>query len=198
MYTEGFKIGDNSYILSEEPLTILTSKASQEAIEEYINLKNTYEEEIDEYGELQDDLSKINNKDRNSKKANIEIFLSTVLIEGLFIFIIALENMELIPALQLLSFPILTSLMVGVIFKPIIYGTKKKRTKKKEALRTSLSKKNEEIRNIEKKMNKIKEKIEKETYLFEDEIIPVTTTEKTKSNIKIRVLKLDPNRYGSR
>lgn len=198
MYTEGFKIGDNSYILSEEPLTILTSNASQEAIEEYINLKNTYEEEIDEYGELQDDLSKINNKDRNSKKANIEIFLSTVLIEGLFIFIIALENMELIPALQLLSFPILTSLMVGVIFKPIIYGTKKKRTKKKEALRTSLSKKNEEIRNIEKRMNKIKEKIENETYLFEDEIIPVTTTEKTKSNIKIRVLKLDPNRYGSR
>lgn len=198
MYTEGFKIGDNSYILSEEPLTILTSKASQEAIEEYINLKNTYEEEIDEYGELQDDLSKINNKDRNSKKANIEIFLSTVLIEGLFIFIIALENMELIPALQLLSFPILTSLMVGVIFKPIIYGTKKKRTKKKEALRTSLSKKNEEIRNIEKRMNKIKQKIENETYLFEDEIIPVTTTEKTKSNIKIRVLKLEPNRYGSR
>lgn len=143
-------------------------------------------------------MSKINNKDRKSKKANIEIFLSTVLIEGLFIFIIALENMELIPALQLLSFPILTSLMVGVIFKPIIYGTKKKRTKKKEALRTSLSKKNEEIRNIEKRMNKIKQKIENETYLFEDEIIPVTTTEKTKSNIKIRVLKLEPNRYGSR
>ena len=41
MYTNGIKIGDNSYILSDEygELTLLNGKIALEEIEEYIKLK---------------------------------------------------------------------------------------------------------------------------------------------------------------
>ena len=50
MYTEGVKIGSNSYLLSDEvgTLTLLNGTCPQEEIEEYIKLKNKYEEEGNE------------------------------------------------------------------------------------------------------------------------------------------------------
>ena len=45
IYTEGIKIGSNSYLLSNEDgiLTLLNRTGTQEELEEYIKLKNEYE-----------------------------------------------------------------------------------------------------------------------------------------------------------
>lgn len=105
--------------------------------------------------------------------------------------------MELLESIKLLSIPLIATLAcIGT--KTLIYGTKKSRTKQKEEINTNLMNQKEKLKELEKQINKLKQNIETESLFWEDEIIPVTTEENKKANVKMRVLKLDSNGHYSR
>lgn len=198
MYVEGVKIGNNSYILSDEDgtLTLLNGKCTKEETEEYIKLKNSWEEELQEYRELQSILSEKNELDKIIKRINIKVSVVTILAELLSLLITggSLDSVSIImlPSLPLIVYPI------SNILQTLVHGTKKKRKEQKEEVKIKLLSKNEKIKEIENKMSKLKEKIETESYFWQDEIIPVTTVEKEKKSVKMRVLKLEQNRNECR
>ena len=83
MYTEGIKVGNKSYVLSDEEgtLRILNGNGTPQEIEQYINLKNNYGVKGNEYSFLNNRLNKLREFDKNAKKANVKIFLLALLIE---------------------------------------------------------------------------------------------------------------------
>ena len=93
----------------------------------------------------------------------------------------------MLPSLPLIVYTI------SNIVQTLVHGTKKKRAKQKEEVKIKLLSKNEKIKEIKTKMSKLKEKIETESYFWQDEIIPVKTIDNEKTNVKMRVLKLDKN-----
>jgi len=196
VYTEGIKIGDNSYILSDEDgnLTLLSGSDNQEKMEEYIKLDNQYEEKLEERNELREKISYIHELDKKSRKANIEIIITAIFLEGLFILLGAL-SLELPKILTILIGVPLGVTGIGNLGKIDAYGTNKKRTKTKNKIKNEIEKVNEELKEIKLKMDTLKEKMEySEIDLYEDEIIPVTTVENKKANVKMRVLRLEYNR----
>lgn len=194
MYTNGIKIGDNSYILSDEygELTLLNGKIALEEIEEYIKLKNAYEDETVAYQCLQDALNEVHDLDKLSEKEDIEILAATIVIEGIFILFGALK-LELNLAIRLLSIPLGTALISKLFIKPLLHGTKRARKIGEEEIKIEISRTKEKIKEIEEQINKLKEKIETESYFLQDEIIPVKTIRNEKTKVKMRVLKLNQN-----
>lgn len=195
MYTEGLQIGENSYVLSDESgnMILLSAKGTPEEVERYLKLENDYDEKLDEKSEIQSTIQNINNKEVESKKANIEIIITLFLLEGIFLLCGLSGVASPVGTMQLLGFPIITMLGVAGIFKPIMYGTKKGRAKRRKEANNKLVTVLEELKQIDKEKRKLKDKIEYENYFPEEEIIPVTTTEKTKANVKMRILRLDKN-----
>ena len=193
-YTEGLQIGDNSYVLSDESgnMILLSAKGTPEEVERYLKLENDYDEKMDEKSEIQSIIQSINNKEKESKKANIEIIIALFILEGLFLLCGLGGGASLAGTIQLLSFPVITMLGVTGIYK-VIYGTKKGRTKKRNEANAKLEKVLEELKQIDKEKRKLKDKIEYENYFPEEEIVPVTTVENTKANVKMRILRLDKN-----
>ena len=186
MYTEGIKIGDNSYILSDEDgtLTLLSGKGTPEEIEEYIKLKNTWEEEIDNHRILQDELSYINGHNKLARDFNIFLSMMPV-IAGIGTLIAGHLDLSVIIVMTILldSF--------GLFLKLSLCGTKNKRINQEFKIKEELQAQTEKVKEIEKKINRLNKKVETETYFWEDEIIPVTTIENKKYNVKMKVLKLD-------
>lgn len=196
MYTEGIKIGLNSYLLSDEngTLTLLNGTGTPEEIEEYIKLKNEYEEKSNEYSVLNNRLSRLHECDKQSKKANREIFLTTFILEGIMVTLMSMANISPIDLFVLVP---AISISGGFIGKTIIYGTKKWRTEQKEQIKKELAAKGKEIETLADKMLELYKKIDYCEMAIdekEDEIIPVTTVEKKKVNVKMRVLKLEQSR----
>lgn len=98
-------------------------------------------------------------------------------------------------AFALLGTPVIMMSGIVIIFKPLIYSTKRKRAKTKIILNDNIEKLNKELSEIKEKINNFKEKIEySEMDLYEEEIVPVTTVENKKVNVKMRVLKLEQSR----
>jgi len=193
MYTEGVRIGNNTYILSEEDgsLKMAIGSDNKEEMEEYIKLENMYEDKLEERNNLQEKRTHLYELDKNSRKANIEIAISTVILEGIFI-LLGGANQGLSTAISLLSTPVLVMTGIAVIFKPLMYSTKRKRTKKKNIINNEIEDVNKELEKIKEKIDTIKEKMEYSEFdLREDEIVPVTTEENKKSNVKMRVLKIE-------
>jgi len=195
MYTEGLQIGDNSYVLSDESgnIILLSSNGTLEETERYLKLENDYEEKIDEKSEIQSAIQDINNKENKSKKANIEIIVTTFFLEGIFLLCGLSGTASLTGIIQLLSLPVITMLVVAGMFKPIMYGTKKGRAKRRQEENAKLEKVLEELKEIDKEKRNLKKKIEYENHFPEEEIIPVRTLENTKLNVKTRILRLDKN-----
>ena len=196
MYTEGIKIGLNSYLLSDEngTLTLLNGTGTPEEIEEYIKLKNEYEEKSNEYSVLNNRLSRLYECDKQSKKANREIFLTTFILEGIMVTLMSMANISPIDLFVLVP---AISISGGFIGKTIIYGTKKWRTEQKEQIKKELAAKGKEIETLADKMLELYKKIDYWEMAIdekEDEIIPVTTVENKKVNVKMRVLKLEQSR----
>lgn len=193
MYVEGIKIGNNSYILSDEDgtLTLLNGKCTKEETEEYIKLKNSWEEELEEYRELQSILSEKNELDKIIKRINIKFFVIGILAEVLSL-LITIRSLDLVSIIMLPSLPLIVYTMSNIV-QTLVHGTKKKRAKQKEEVKIELLSRKEKIKEIENKMSKLKEKIETEAYFLQDEIIPVKTIGNDKTKVKMRVLKLDKN-----
>ena len=196
MYTEGIKVGNNSYVLSDEYglLTILKSSNNQEQVEEYIKLKNLYEEERDEYSNLQNNKLEIDENEKFSKKFNIEVIPALFLAEGVIICALLLGKFELFAIVKLISFSTVIAVAAGVGLKILSFGTKKKRSKQREEINAKLIEQNDKLKELEKQINMLKKNVEEEAYFREDEIVPVTTVENKKANVKMRVLKLDQSR----
>lgn len=194
MYTEGLQIGENSYVLSDESgdITLLSAKGTPEDVERYLKLENEYDEKTDEKSEIQSIIQSINNKEIGSKLFNIKTLFSLFITE-VILFILGATSLELIQMIKVLSVPAVIALTAVGIIKPIRYGTKKRRAKKKKEAKTNLEKVLEELKQIDKERRKLKEKIEYENYFPEEEIVPVTTVENTKANVKMRILRLDKN-----
>ena len=189
MYTEGVKIGSNTYILSEEDgnLKMAIGSDNEEEMEQYIKLENLYEDKLKERNYLQEKRSHLYELDKESKKANIEIAISTVILEGIFIILGAL-NTTIEP---LIIVPTIT-IGAGTIFKLAVCGTKKKRTKKKNIINNEIEVVNKELSEMRKKITTLKEKMRySELDLYEDEMISVITEENKKSKVKMRVLKIE-------
>ena len=196
MYTEGIKVGNNSYVLSDEDgtLKILNGNGTPEEIEQYINLKNEYEIKGNEYSVLNNRLNKLREFDKSAKKANIKIFLLTLLIESFFIMLDLLSNTFRLDILVMMPTMAIAS---GFASKNVLYGTKKKRFKEKEEIKNHLISKEKEIQLLADQMLTLYKKIDCHEVLIdekEDEIVPVTTVENEKVNVKMRVLKLDQSR----
>lgn len=192
MYTEGIKIGNNTYILSEEDgsLKMAIGSDDKEEMEEYIKLENIYEDKIEERNYLREERAELYELDKKSRKANIEIAISTILLEGIFILLCAattaIEPLIIVPAI---------TIGAGTIFRLEVCGTKKKRKKKKNIINNEIEDINKELKEIKEKINTVKEKIKySEIDLHEDEIIQVITEENKKTNVKMRVLKLEQSR----
>lgn len=192
MYTNGIKKGDNSYIISEDDgnLKLISGSNRLEEMEEYIKLDNQYEEKKEEKNHISKELSQLYKFNKESKRRNIEILLTTIVIEGLLILLGALATQTE----SLVIFPAIT-IGIGVSIKISKYGTKKKRTKTRIILNSRIEKVDEELKEIRTKMNTLKEKMDySEIDLYENEIVPVTTAENKKAHVKMRVLKLEQNR----
>ena len=82
MYIEGIKIGNNTYILSEEDgsLKMAIGSDNKEGIEQYLKLENSYEEKLEERNYLQERRTELYELDKNSRKANIQIVISAVIL----------------------------------------------------------------------------------------------------------------------
>lgn len=192
MYIEGIKIGNNTYILSEEDgsLKMTIGSDNKEEMEEYIKLENSYEEKLEERNYLQEKRAKLYELDKESRKANIEIAISTIFLEGIFILLGAATT-----AIELLIIIPTITIGAGTLAKLLKCGTKKKRTSTKNILSNKIEVVNKELKEIKEKIDKLKEKMEySEFYLQEDEIIRVITEENKKTNVKIRTLKLEQSR----
>ena len=167
MYTEGIKVGNNSCVLASDDgtLRILSGDGTPEEIEKYINLKNEYEEKSNEYCALHNRLTELYEFDKSAKKADISTSLSTLSI----------------------------GISSGIISKIVVYGTKKQRIKQKEQIKNNLITKEKEIYSLADEMFKLYQKIDCQEVVIdekEDEIIPITTVENKKANVKMRILKL--------
>lgn len=200
MYKEGIKVGDKSYILSDEDgtLRILNGTGTSDEIEQYINLKNEYEIKGNEYSVLNNRLNKLREFDKKAKKENIKIFLLTLLIESFFIMLDLLFNTFHLDMLVILPTMTIAS---GFISKNIFYGTKKERFKEKEEIKNHLISKEKEIQLLAAQMLKLYKKIDCHEMVIDEkeaEIVPVTTVENEKVNVKMRVLKLESNRFEGR
>ena len=193
-YTEGIQIGDNSYVLSDESgnMILLNAKGTPQEVERYLKLENDYDEKMDEKSEIQSTIQSINNKELGSKLLNIKALFSLFITE-VILFILGATSLELIEMIKVLSIPFVIALTTIGILKPIAYGTKKGRTKRRNEANAKLEKVLEELKQIDKEKRKLKDKIEYENYFPEEEIVPVTTIENTKANVKIRILRLDKN-----
>ena len=185
MYTEGIKIGDDTYLLLDEcnNVTLINGSSNTEETEEYVNLNNECDKKIELRNNLQKNLSTIHRLDNLSKKWNIRIILGSIFIESFIL---------LIGSINIVSIVIPPTLFITgtLVMKRSDCLTKKKRKKLKLDTTEELSKVNEELEEITKKLKTLEEKIENETYLEDEKIIPVSTVENKKSNIKMRVLKL--------
>ena len=192
MYTEGIKVGNNSCVLASDDgtLRILSGDGTPEEIEKYINLKNEYEEKSNEYCALHNRLTELYEFDKSAKKADISTSLSTLSIGGLFITLDLLFNV--FPLALLITVPVI-GISSGIISKIVVYGTKKQRIKQKEQIKNNLITKEKEIYSLADEMFKLYQKIDCQEVVIdekEDEIIPITTVENKKANVKMRILKL--------
>ena len=84
MYKDGLKIGDIFYLVSEEDgkISLLSGSTKKENMEEYIKLDNEYFEKIENINNIQNKLINIHNLDRLSRKWNIRILLTNMLVGG--------------------------------------------------------------------------------------------------------------------
>lgn len=194
MYTEGLQIGDNAYVLSDESgnIILLNSNGTFEETEKYLKLENDYEEKLDEKSEIQSIIQDINIKEKESKRANTEIIITTFLLDGVFL-LCGAASLPLVETIKLLSLPVITMLFIAVTIKPMRYGTKKRRTKRRQEENAKLEKVLEELKQIDKEKRSLKKKIEYVNYFPEEEKIPVTTVENKKAKVKMRILRLDKN-----
>lgn len=196
MYIEGIKIGNNTYILSEEDgsLKMAIGSDNKEEIEQYIKLENSYEEKLEERNHLQEERNHLYELDKKSRKSNIQIVISAVILEGIFI-LLGGASQGLSTTISLLIEPVLIMTGLAVIFKTLMYGTKRKRTKNRNIINSEIEVVNKELKEMREKINTVKEKMEySELDLHEDEIIPVITEGNKKTNVKMRVLKLEQSR----
>ena len=193
MYTEGLQIGDNTYLLNEEDeLVLATIEGTSEQMEEYIVLVNAYDEKMEEKFYLTDRLSEIHDKDKKARKHNIELFITTCFIEGLFVTLGLVSGTF---PIDLLIFAPTLCIGIGVISKLAFYGTKKKRSIQKTKIGEEILEIKKEQRELKKKIDTLKNQIYyQEMGIYEDEVIEVTTIENKKVNVKMRVLRLDQSR----
>lgn len=193
MYTEGVKIGDNSYLLQDnDELVLATITGTTEQMEEYLQVANNCDEKLEEKYHLQNRLSEIYNNDKKAKKINIKTFIITSILEGVFL---TLSFMTGSFPIDLLIFTPTICICTGIIAKIATYGTKKQRTKIENFIKSELSIIQNELKEIKTKKDTLKSQIEyQEIELKEDKIIPVTTIENKKSNVKMRLLKLEQSR----
>ena len=157
-------------------------------------IENYSEEKLEERNYLQERRTELYELDKKSRKANIQIVISAVILEGIFI-LLGGASQGLSTAIRLLIEPVLIMTGIAVIFKTLMYGTKRKRTKNKNIINSKTEVVNKELKEMRKQINTVKEKIEySELDLHQDEIIPVITEENKKANVKMRVLKLEQSR----
>ena len=85
---------------------------------------------------------------------------------------------------------------IGLISRIEKCGTKKKRKKQKKEISDEIFKTKDELKQLQKKIDILKNEMEySEMGIYEEyEIIPITTVENKKANVKIRVLRLDQSR----
>lgn len=196
MYTKGLQIGDNSYLLNDEyELVLATINGTLEQMEEYIQMVNEYDDKLEEKSYFTDRLSEVHERDKKARITNIAMFITTI---GSEVFTLTLSLMSgafptalfvLTPTIPVICFG------TGAISNFASYGTKKKRKKEREKLSNKISKIKEELKELENKIDTLKNQMQySETKIYEDEIIPVTTVDNKKSNVKMRVLKLDQSR----
>lgn len=197
MYKEGIQLGDNSYILSDEDgeLTIINGTCTSQEMEEYLQISNQYDEKLEEKFYLTDRISEINNNDKKAKITNIVMFITTIGFEGLTLTLSLMSSafptalFVLAPTIPIICFG------AGMISNIVSFGTKKKRKQEREKLNGKNLEIKKELEEIKNKIDTIKNQIQySETRMYEDKIIPVTTVENKKANVKMRVLRLDQSR----
>ncbi len=187
MYTEGLQIGNNSYLLQDEDnLVLAISKGTTEQMEEYLQVANDYDEGINRRNEQQQQLSKIRYLDKLSKKFEIAGIGLSIFFIVTGIIISTVEILLIMPA---------ASISITSMYKLKICSTKKERKQKKASITKKIEEIQKELEELKIKRDILKEKIEySETELQEDGIIPITTVDNKKANVKIRVLRLEQSR----
>ena len=144
MYKDGLKIGDIFYLVSEEDgkISLLSGSTKKEDMEEYIKLDNEYFEKIENINNIQNKLINIHNLDRLSRKWNIRILLTNMLVGGFSLLIGHTITISIVGLI------ILNSGLL--IMKKRDCLTKRKRTKLKQELKEEVIQINED-----KKISKI-------------------------------------------
>lgn len=194
MYTEGYQIGDSSYLLQDEnnELVLATIDGTSEQMKEYIKMVNEYDERRGEISFLTRMFSEIQYKDKKARKHSIETFITTCLIEGLFVSLSFISGS--FPKEVLILIPTMC-ISTGIISKFAFYGTKKKRKREKKKIGEQILEMEKEQMKLKNKINRLKYQMEySEMKMSDDKIITVTTVENKKVNVKTRVLRLDQSR----
>ena len=111
-------------------------------------------------------------------------------------FFIALCVVGGIFQIEMLIFVPTMCISTGLITRIEKCGTKKKRKRQKKEISEEIFKIKNELKELQKKKDTLKNEIEySEMGIYEDfEMIPITTVENKKANVKIRVLSLDQSR----
>ena len=194
MYTKGLQLGDDSYLLQDDDeLVLATTNGTPNQMEEYIQISNQYEEKLEEKFYLTDKLSEVHDKEIKAKKININTFIITFLMESFFIALCVVGG---IFPIEMLIFVPTMCISTGLITRIEKCGTKKKRKRQKKEISEEIFKIKNELKELQKKKDTLKNEIEySEMGIYEDfEMIPITTVENKKANVKIRVLSLDQSR----
>lgn len=194
MYTEGIQIGNDSYLLQDDDeLVLATINGTPNQMEEYVQLSNQYDEKLEEKFYLTDRLSEVHDKDVKAKKININTFITTFLTECFFISLCVVAGSF---SIDMLIFVPTICISIGLISRITECGTKKKRKKQKKEISDEIFKTKDELKQLQKKIDMLKNEMEySEMGIYEEyEIIPITTVENKKANVKIRVLRLDQSR----
>ena len=195
MYTEGLQIGENLYIFQDDygTITLLEGTGTSNEMNEYIKLKNEYEERGENYFELYGILQEVKGYDKEAKRLRNRLCLGTILAEGIFI-IVGAVNLNYLPEI-LISIGTI-GFTISMITPSILYGTKKKRIKIISEATGELEIEEKKIKKIVEKLQILNRKIEYEMIVDkkEENVVPITTVENKKANVKIRVLKLEQSR----
>ena len=150
MYTEGYQIGDNSYLLQDDDeLVLATITGTTEQMEEYVQTVNRYDEKIEEKFYLTDRISEINNNDKKARIINIGMLITAIGFEGLVLTTSLMSGtfptalFVLAPTIPIICFS------AGMISNIAFFGTKKKRKNEREKLSNKISKTKEELKDYE-------------------------------------------------
>lgn len=196
MYTEGLQVGDNSYLLQDEDeLVLATIEGTPEQMEEYIQTVNEYDKKREEKWYLTDRLSEIHDKDKNARIINIVMLIITICSEGLVLPLSIMSGS--FPMAVFILGPIIPVICfgAGAITNYLSYGTKKKREEQKQNLGKQILKIKKEQKELKKQIDILKKQIEySEMSLDEEEIVLIRTIENKKTNVKMRVLRLNQSR----